>query len=70
MSLGQHMSEGSGWLSDSRLMSEEEWEILQTEVASSNQSSVQGSRREAASFDSGKRVSWYEMTLMDGQGPK
>ena len=36
MLLGQHMSEESGWLSDSRSMSEEEWEILQTEVVPSN----------------------------------
>ena len=69
MLLRQHMSEESGWLSDSRSMSEEEWEILQIEVVPSNQSSIQGSGREAASSSIGKRVSWYEMTLMDEQGP-
>ena len=59
---GQHMSEGSsGWLSNSNSMSEEEW----TEVASSIQLSIQGSMREAASSSSDKRVSWYDMTLMD-----
>ena len=69
MLLGQYMSEESGWLSDSRSMSEEEWEILQTEVVPSNQSSIQGSRREAASSSIDRRVSWYEMTLMDEWGP-
>lgn len=44
MLLGQHMSGESGWLSDSMSVSEGEWEILQTEVVPSNQSSVQGSR--------------------------
>ena len=39
-------------------------------MAPSIQSSVKWSRREAASSGSGKRVSWYEMTLMDEQGPK
>ena len=67
MLLGQHMSAGSdGWLSVSSSMSEEEW----TEVVSSIQSSVQGSRREANSSNSDKRVNWYEMTLMDEQGPE
>ena len=71
MLLGQHMSEESGWLSDSRSMSESEgeWKILQTEVVPSNQSSIQGSKREAASFSIGRRVSWYKMALMDEQGP-
>ena len=44
MLLGHHMLEEFGWLSDSRSMSEEEWEILQTEVVPSNQFSIQGSR--------------------------
>ena len=52
MLLGQHMSDGSGWLSDSSSMSEEEW----IEVAPSIESSVQGSRREAASSSNDKRV--------------
>ena len=69
MLLGQHMSGVSGWLSDSGSMSEGEWEILQTEVVPSNQSSIQGSKRDVASFSIGRRVSWYEMTLMDEQDP-
>ena len=36
----------------------------------SNRSSIQGSRREAASSSIGRRVSWYEMALMDKQGPE
>ena len=37
-------------------------------MVSSNHSSIQGSRREAASSSIGRRVSWYEMALMDEQG--
>ena len=68
--LGQHMSGEFGWLSDSRSMSEseEEREVLQTEVVPSNQSSVQGSRREVAYSSNRKRVNWYKMALMDKQG--
>ena len=67
MLLGHHMSEGSGgWLSNSNSMSEKEW----TEVAPSIQSSIQGSMQEAASSSSDKRVSWYDMTLMDEQSPE
>ena len=45
----------SGWLSDFGLVLEGE----ETKVVPSSQSGIQGSRR----------VSWYELALMDEQGP-
>ena len=55
MLLGQHMSEGSGWLLDSSSMSKKEW----TKVASSIQSSVQGLQARSCFFQE-----WQEGQLV------